>query len=151
MGSGDWYHARGGQHVGPVSLAELTRRVGAGEVGSDDLVWREGMPDWQPVRTVSELAGALPMGPAAAAVRRPSRVGRAIRAELNARRTQSFALHDPDVRFAARARIYKRRRAGIVPRSSTRTKYAAHVLQSIYLRVLARKDTSHEPERTSVV
>jgi type IV pilus assembly protein PilA len=66
MGSGDWYHARGGQHVGPVSLAELTRRIGAGEVGSDDLVWREGMPDWQPARTVSELAGALPAGPAAA-------------------------------------------------------------------------------------
>jgi type IV pilus assembly protein PilA len=68
MGSGDWYHARGGQHVGPVSLAELTRRIGAGEVGSDDMVWREGMPDWQSVRTVSELAGALPRGPAAAAL-----------------------------------------------------------------------------------
>jgi type IV pilus assembly protein PilA len=67
MGSGDWYHARGGQHVGPVSLAELTRRIGAGEVGSDDLVWREGMPDWQPARAVSELAGALATGPAAAA------------------------------------------------------------------------------------
>src|SRR5947209_13453119 len=68
MGSGDWYHARGGQHVGPVSLGELAQRLHAGEVGSDDLVWREGMPDWQPARTVSELAGALPAGPAAAAL-----------------------------------------------------------------------------------
>jgi len=68
MGSGDWYHARGGQHVGPVSLGELTRRLGTGEVGSDDLVWREGMRDWQPARTVTELAGALPTGPAAASI-----------------------------------------------------------------------------------
>jgi hypothetical protein len=68
MGSGDWYHARGGQHVGPVSLGELTRRLGTGEVGSDDLVWREGMRDWQPARTVAELAGALPTDPAAASI-----------------------------------------------------------------------------------
>lgn len=60
MGSADWYHARGGQHVGPVSREELTRRLTAGEVGPDDLVWREGLADWQPARAVPELAVAQP-------------------------------------------------------------------------------------------
>src|SRR4051794_31947838 len=60
MGSGDWYHARGGQQVGPVSRDELTRRLTAGEVWSDDLVWRAGLPDWHPARAVPDLAAARP-------------------------------------------------------------------------------------------
>jgi uncharacterized RDD family membrane protein YckC len=44
----NWYYANAGQQAGPVSEAELEQLVGNGVVRADTLVWREGMPAWQP-------------------------------------------------------------------------------------------------------
>jgi predicted Zn finger-like uncharacterized protein len=62
----EWYVAIGQAQVGPLPLAEVKRKWEAGDVGPDSLVWRPGMGDWQPLTSVSELAGYL------APVARPS-------------------------------------------------------------------------------
>lgn len=55
MSSIEWYYARGDQQSGPVSPQELKRMASAGEIAPEDLVWREGMDDWSPARTVRGL------------------------------------------------------------------------------------------------
>jgi hypothetical protein len=42
-----WYYARGDVQTGPVSYEQLGEAVRAGRCGPGDLVWREGMSDWQ--------------------------------------------------------------------------------------------------------
>jgi hypothetical protein len=51
----EWYYARGNQQVGPVSAAELKRLAGGGEIRPDDLVWRDGLTEWAPARSVRGL------------------------------------------------------------------------------------------------
>src|SRR5438045_3457263 len=55
-----WYYARGGQQYGPVT--EDTLRALAANAGlvPGDLVWREGMTQWQPAQTVPGLFAAAP-------------------------------------------------------------------------------------------
>lgn len=48
----EWYYATGGRQQGPVSEAELRAMLGRGQVGAGDLVWREGMGQWQPAGAV---------------------------------------------------------------------------------------------------
>jgi len=57
-----WYYALNGQQLGPVVESELSRLVSTGVVGADALIWREGMPDWQPVSVALPhlLAAAAP-------------------------------------------------------------------------------------------
>ena len=58
-----WYYARGQQQCGPVSSSELKRLADQGELAPDALVWREGMKEWIPARSVRGLfegEGALP-------------------------------------------------------------------------------------------
>jgi hypothetical protein len=55
MTSIDWYYARGNKQMGPVSSADLKRLAGAGDLLSDDLVWREGLTEWAPARSVRGL------------------------------------------------------------------------------------------------
>ena len=43
-----WYYADGGRQVGPVEESALDDLVKAGVVRDDTLVWRDGMPNWQP-------------------------------------------------------------------------------------------------------
>ena len=47
-----WYYANAGAQAGPIDEAELDRLVGQGLVRGDTLVWREGMPAWQPLGVV---------------------------------------------------------------------------------------------------
>jgi uncharacterized RDD family membrane protein YckC len=44
----DWYYVLKGSQAGPVSEEELQNLVAAGTVTSATLVWRQGMPAWQP-------------------------------------------------------------------------------------------------------
>lgn len=55
----EWYYAKDGGQNGPVSEADLRDLISAGTVKSTDLVWHEGMGDWQPVNKVAALATAL--------------------------------------------------------------------------------------------
>jgi hypothetical protein len=45
-----WHYAAGGQQLGPVDDAELDRLIAAGAITGDTLVWRQGLPGWQPLR-----------------------------------------------------------------------------------------------------
>src|SRR3954447_18476729 len=47
-----WYYARDHVQKGPVPLNTLRALVARGELGPDDLVWRDGMGDWLPVSQV---------------------------------------------------------------------------------------------------
>jgi GYF domain 2/Domain of unknown function (DUF4190) len=50
-----WYFAQGGNRMGPVSREELQRRVQAGEILPADLVWTQGMEQWQAAGSVPGL------------------------------------------------------------------------------------------------
>ena len=45
--SAQWFYRRDGQQFGPVSSRKLYRLVQCGEVGADDMLWREGLPGWR--------------------------------------------------------------------------------------------------------
>jgi hypothetical protein len=51
----NWFYAKNGSQQGPLSTEDLKSRVAMGEVGPNDLAWREGMSDWMPVGQISEL------------------------------------------------------------------------------------------------
>jgi len=47
-----WYYAQNGQQIGPVEDETFSRLTSEGAIGRDTLVWREGMKDWVPYRTL---------------------------------------------------------------------------------------------------
>lgn len=47
-----WYYAVGSQQQGPVTEEQLQALVKDGVVTGDTLVWRDGLANWQPYRTV---------------------------------------------------------------------------------------------------
>ncbi len=55
-----WYYSNAGTQVGPIDEAELNRLVTLGTIRPDTLVWREGLPAWQPLGVVRGMpAGAV--------------------------------------------------------------------------------------------
>jgi hypothetical protein len=50
-----WYFARNGQQLGPVSLDALRQMIASAQLTASDLVWCEGMADWQPAGQVPAL------------------------------------------------------------------------------------------------
>ena len=86
MADEQWFYAQSGQQLGPIGRAELLERISGGAIQRTDLVWREGMPKWQPAGQVAGLFAtsappplppvdaipyARPAGYAADYVRRP--------------------------------------------------------------------------------
>jgi cytolysin-activating lysine-acyltransferase len=68
MGS-EWYVLRDGEKYGPFTSDRMNAGVSDGELKREDLVWCEGMPDWQPAgdvllpfRAVKD-AGSMALGP----------------------------------------------------------------------------------------
>jgi uncharacterized RDD family membrane protein YckC len=65
----DWMFARGQAQSGPVSLPQLQQMATAGQLHPNDLVWRDGMPQWVQAAAVPELfapgsaAAPLPQAP----------------------------------------------------------------------------------------
>jgi len=59
-GRGQWYYALSGAQQGPVDLATLQQYVASGTIQPSDVVFREGMTDWMPAQSVSELAMFIP-------------------------------------------------------------------------------------------
>ena len=53
-----WYYTSGGAQQGPVSTEELQAWIAAGQLAVTELVWREGMGDWQPISLITELASS---------------------------------------------------------------------------------------------
>jgi uncharacterized RDD family membrane protein YckC len=48
----NWFYAENGQQRGPISDSDLVALAENGTLKGDSLLWREGMPDWQPVNRV---------------------------------------------------------------------------------------------------
>ncbi len=61
----EWFLARDGQQHGPISAAEMSKIVELGYLLPTDLVWRQGLPDWQPAATAfpPKTAAAPPPPP----------------------------------------------------------------------------------------
>ena len=50
--SNQWYLAREGQQFGPITDAELARFIELGHLQPNDLLWRDGFPEWRPAMVV---------------------------------------------------------------------------------------------------
>ena len=72
MSQVEWYYARNNKQMGPVSSLELKHLAVAGELGPDDLVWREGMTEWASARNVRGLFDEEGRGAAAPAADQPA-------------------------------------------------------------------------------
>ena len=48
----EWYLARDGQQFGPLNDVELKKFVELGHMRPNDLLWRQGFPDWRPASSV---------------------------------------------------------------------------------------------------
>ena len=60
MADEQWYFAQQGQRLGPVPTTALQGMLAQGTVSGADLVWREGMADWQPAANIPGLFSAPP-------------------------------------------------------------------------------------------
>jgi hypothetical protein len=54
-----WYYSIGGARNGPVDASQIELLLKSGTISSGNLVWRQGMSDWQPMNVVPELADVL--------------------------------------------------------------------------------------------
>lgn len=62
MSDTPWYYADAQrQRQGPLSSAQLQQLQEQGRIGSDTLVWRDGMAQWQPLQDVAERFGPTPL------------------------------------------------------------------------------------------
>src|SRR5687767_6333712 len=75
MTSDTWYYTRGQERVGPVGFAQLQALVQSRHVSESDMVWNEGMPQWQRVGDVADLGGSAPLAAAQAAAPDAAPVG----------------------------------------------------------------------------
>ncbi len=57
--SQEWFYTKDGQRVGPVSLEELQTLAASGGLQPSDMVWKQGMAQWTPAVSVSELGTSL--------------------------------------------------------------------------------------------
>jgi hypothetical protein len=51
----DWYYARDGKHVGPVTEARLQQLAAEGQLRPGDMIWRAGLDNWVPACSVVRL------------------------------------------------------------------------------------------------
>src|SRR5581483_6489841 len=63
MAQNDWYYAQQGQQKGPVSFDQLGQLARGGQLSPSDLIWREGMPNWQPASQMAGLFDAATQAP----------------------------------------------------------------------------------------
>ncbi|KAF1015001.1 MAG: hypothetical protein GAK31_02489 [Stenotrophomonas maltophilia] len=55
----EWFHAEGNRQQGPVPAGQLVELFRGNQISLDTLVWREGMPQWQPLRSVVDELGLI--------------------------------------------------------------------------------------------
>lgn len=67
MGDRQWYYARQGQQQGPISFDELRGLTTSRRLAADDLVWTDGMADWQNAGSIAALWPAPPTASTASA------------------------------------------------------------------------------------
>jgi hypothetical protein len=53
----EWFYSRDGKNnSGPVTFDQLQALAGSGQLLPTDLVWKEGMPGWQPAGQLKGLS-----------------------------------------------------------------------------------------------
>ena len=67
-----WFYSQSGQQLGPVETADLQAKLNSGEISPQDMVWREGMSQWQAAHTIPELASAAGPAPGQAYTQYPT-------------------------------------------------------------------------------
>lgn len=72
MDGEQWYYAAGGQQQGPVAVEVLRQLLAMGQLQPADLVWRQGMANWQPAASIPDLIRMDPVSAAAAPVAAPA-------------------------------------------------------------------------------
>lgn len=55
-----WHYAEGDHQVGPITEEEFVSLARSGRIDDETLVWKAGMADWQPFRTVKRELGSAP-------------------------------------------------------------------------------------------
>jgi hypothetical protein len=63
MDKPQWYYARDGAQQGPVSDEELKRLAEAGTLRPQDVVWRDGMAQWQPAQQATPFFAGAAVAP----------------------------------------------------------------------------------------
>lgn len=58
-----WHYSKGGERHGPVSSDQLRQLAASGQLGPTDLVWRDGMAEWQKASSVKGLFPSQTSGP----------------------------------------------------------------------------------------
>jgi len=53
----NWYVEQGGQRIGPISLDAVRQMAASGRISAGDLVWSEGMANWQRADTQPWFTG----------------------------------------------------------------------------------------------
>lgn len=56
----EWYYSKKGQRFGPVSGQQLKQLAAEGELGPEDLVWKEAMKQWVPAKSIKGLCDIPP-------------------------------------------------------------------------------------------
>ncbi|AWH30644.1 MULTISPECIES: GYF domain-containing protein [Stenotrophomonas] len=68
----EWFHAEGNRQQGPLPAEQLIALFRSNQINLDTLVWRDGLPQWQPLRSVvDELGLIVPAMDAPASVEPP--------------------------------------------------------------------------------
>lgn len=52
----EWYVAVGDRQDGPFDAAQIAEQLASGAIDGETYVWKDGLPDWQPLGEVAELA-----------------------------------------------------------------------------------------------
>ena len=58
--SNEWFYTIDGEKKGPIKTSELVRLAASGILKPDDLVWKEGFPEWVPARQIKGLNEVFP-------------------------------------------------------------------------------------------
>ena len=66
-----WHFHKNGQRFEPVSSQQLKKLAASGELAADDLVWKEGMPEWV---AAGRIKGLFPMAAPVEGIRAPNPV-----------------------------------------------------------------------------
>jgi type IV pilus assembly protein PilA len=55
----EWFHAEGNRQQGPLPAEQLVELFRNNQISLDTLVWRDGLPQWQPLRSVVDELGLI--------------------------------------------------------------------------------------------
>jgi len=70
----DYYLHQNGEQTGPFSEAQIKSMFESGAIGPDDIVWHEGLSEWQPLQSVFGFSADPPAVPATTSSQGPQTI-----------------------------------------------------------------------------